>query len=218
MYLEIDNLTKTIKGTTVLDGVTLSLERGRVYGLRGKNGSGKTMLMRAITGLIRPTSGTVAIEGKIIGKDESFPPSVGILLENPAFVSKYTGFKNLQVLADIQKNIGAEVIHETLQKVGLDPSDKRPYRKYSLGMKQRLGIACAVMESPDLILLDEPINALDPTGVDLVKSIIMEHKKRGALLLIACHDAQELDYLSDEVYYMAEGRITGHEVPGGDAL
>lgn len=214
MYLEIENLAKTIKGSIVLDGVNLSLERGRVYGLRGKNGSGKTMLMRAISGLIRPTAGTVTIDGKVIGKDLSFPPSIGILLENPAFIPKYSGFKNLGVLAEIQKRIDDEVICQVLEKVGLDPADKRPYRKYSLGMKQRLGVACAVMENPDLILLDEPINALDPVGVEMVKDLIKEHKERGALIVVACHDAEELDFLSDEIYSMAEGKIVGHTMTG----
>ncbi|MDD4700188.1 MAG: ATP-binding cassette domain-containing protein, partial [Oscillospiraceae bacterium] len=165
MYIGIENLTKTIKGATVLKNITVKFESGRVYGLKGKNGSGKTMLMRTICGLIRPTEGTVNIDGAILGKDISFPPSIGVLIENPAFISKYTGFKNLNILASIQNTINDLDIKQALFDVGLEPDDKRVYRKYSLGMKQRLGIACALMELPDIVLLDEPINALDENGV-----------------------------------------------------
>ena len=143
MYIEMKSLSKTIKGAKVLDGISLKLEGGRVYGLKGKNGSGKTMLMRAMCGLIKPSSGSVLIDGRELGKEISFPPSIGVLIENPAFLTKYTGFKNLKILAGIQNKIDDEKIRQTLQAVGLDPDDKRTYRKYSLGMKQRLGIACA---------------------------------------------------------------------------
>ncbi|WP_165171357.1 ABC transporter ATP-binding protein [Adlercreutzia sp. ZJ242] len=217
MKLEVRGLVKVIRGTTVLDDINLSLEGGRVYGLRGKNGSGKTMLMRAMAGLIFPTAGEIAIDGRILGRGE-FPPSVGIMIENPAFVGKYTGFRNLKYLAGIRDEVGDEEIELVLEEVGLDPRDKRAFRKYSLGMKQRLGIACAVMENPDLLLLDEPINALDPAGVEMVQRIVARQKERGALVVVACHDAEELDGLSDEIYLMAEGRIVGHEDCGGDAV
>ena len=215
MKVEVKGLEKVIKGATVLDGVDLSLEGGRVYGLRGKNGSGKTMLMRAIAGLIRPTSGEVLIDGRPLARGE-FPPSVGIMIENPAFVGKYTGFRNLKYLAGIRNAIGDEDIERALSAVGLDPSDRRTFKKYSLGMKQRLGIACTVMEDPDLLLLDEPINALDPAGVEMVQRLVEQHKRRGALVVVACHDAEELDDLADEIFLMAEGRVVGHEdVEGG---
>ena len=166
-----------------------------MYGLKGKNGSGKTMLMRVICGLISATEGTVEIDGKILGKNMTFPDSVGVLIENPAFIGNYTGFKNLKVLASIQNRVDDEHIREVTHQVGLDPDDKRTYRKYSLGMKQKLGIAAAYMENPDLIILDEPINALE------------EQKKRGALIIIACHDKEELEMLSDEIIEISEGRI-----------
>ncbi len=207
MKVEIESYTKIIKGATVLDNVSLTMESGKVYGLRGHNGCGKTMLMRAISGLILPTSGCVKIDGKIIGKDISFPDSIGLLIEYPAFINSYTGFKNLKMISDIQKKIGSEQIREAIQKVGLNPDDKRTFKKYSLGMKQKLGIACAIMENPELIILDEPVNALDEDGKKVVRTILQEHKQRGALIILACHDADELNYLSDEIYIMANGKI-----------
>lgn len=205
--IEIRGLNKEIKGVPVLIDINLDMEGGKVYGLKGKNGSGKTMLMRAICGLIVPTSGTVTINGEVLGKQISFPRSVGVLIENPSFIAGYTGFKNLQVLASIQNRIGDEEIRETIQQVGLDPDDKRTYRKYSLGMKQRLGIAAAVMEKPDIVILDEPINALDENGALKVRDILKEQKDRGAVIILACHDSEELALLSDEIIQIAEGRI-----------
>lgn len=207
MKIEIVNYCKTIKKQTILENINLSMESGKVYGLKGKNGSGKTMLMRAISGLIKPTSGTISVDGEIIRKDITFPRSVGMLLENPAFLSNYTGFKNLKVLASIQNRIGDDEIRKTLEQVGLDPDDKRIYRKYSLGMKQRLGIAAAIMENPDIVILDEPINALDESGAKKVRDILMQQKERGAICIVACHDTEELEYLSDEIIEICEGRI-----------
>lgn len=206
MYIKLENVSKKIKKATILDNISLTMEGGHVYGLKGKNGSGKTMLMRAICGLIN-TEGTVDINGKVLGKDISFPESIGVLIENPAFVSNYTGFKNLKVLASIQNRIGESEIKNVLEQVGLDPDDKRTFRKYSLGMKQKLGIAAAFMENPEIIILDEPINALDEAGARQVHEILEEHKKRGAIIIIACHDKEELEMLSDEIIEISEGRI-----------
>ena len=211
MYLEVKNLSKTISKAQILKDITLSMERGRIYGLRGKNGSGKTMLMRLISGLITPTSGSITINGKQLGKDITFPESVGILIENPAFLDTYSGFDNLKMLASIQNRIGEEEIRSILAKVGLDPQDKKKYRKYSLGMKQRLGIAAAVMENPDIIILDEPTNALDSDGVEMLKEILHEHRERGALLLISCHDLATLKELSDEIYLMESGALRPYQ-------
>ena len=206
MYIELQNVTRQIKGVTVLDNINYRFESGKIYGLKGKNGSGKTMLMRALSGLIK-VQGTVAIDGKTLGKDFSFPPSIGILIENPSFVPEYTGMKNLEMLACIQNRITIDDIRYALKQIGLDPDDKRTYRKYSLGMKQRLGIAAAIMEKPDIIILDEPINAVDEAGAKLIRDILKEHKDRGAVIIIACHDAEELNFLSDEIVEIAEGRI-----------
>lgn len=207
MYIKIENVNKSIKKAEILKDINLSFEGGKVYGLKGKNGSGKTMLMRAICGLITPDSGTIDINGKILGKDISFPKSIGVLIENPAFISNYTGFKNLKVLSSIQGKIGDEDIRMALEEIGLDPDDKRTFKKYSLGMKQKLGIAAAIMEKPDIVILDEPINALDEASVENVRSILAKQKERGAIIIIACHDKGELEELSDEIIEISDGKI-----------
>ncbi len=209
--IELKEVVKDIKGKRIIDHVTLHLESGKITGLKGVNGSGKTMLMRLISGLITPTSGSITINGKQLGKDITFPESVGILIENPAFLDTYSGFDNLKMLASIQNRIGEEEIRSILAKVGLDPQDKKKYRKYSLGMKQRLGIAAAVMENPDIIILDEPTNALDSDGVEMLKEILHEHRERGALLLISCHDLATLKELSDEMYLMESGALRPYQ-------
>ena len=208
--IRVEHYCKTIKKVTILDDVTITFESGKVYGLKGKNGSGKTMLMRAISGLILPTSGAVYINDQQLGKEISFPPSIGMLLENPAFVNNYTGFKNLKVLASIQNRINDDKIRKAIEKVGLDPDDKRTFKKYSLGMKQRLGIAAAIMEEPDIVILDEPINALDEAGALLIRDILSELKQKGSLIIIDCHDTEELEFLSDEIYEIYEGKIVNH--------
>lgn len=206
MYIELKNVSKTIKGSRVLDNINLSWQGGKIYGLKGKNGSGKTMLMRAICGLMK-TTGEVNINGEILGKEISFPRSVGILIENPSFIENYTGMQNLQALASIQKRIGDDEIKETLKEIGLDPDDRRTYKKYSLGMKQRLGIAGAIMEKPDIVILDEPINALDESGALQIRDILRNLRNAGSLIILACHDTAELELLSDEICEISEGRI-----------
>ena len=208
--VRLEDYCKSFKSAEVLKNINLTLESGKVIGLKGKNGSGKTMLMRAISGLILPTSGKVYINDKELGRHISFPPSIGILIENPSFISNYTGFKNLKILASTQNRISDDEIRDAIRKVGLDPDDKRTFKKYSLGMKQRLGIAAAIMERPDIVILDEPINALDEAGAGLIKGLLDELKANGSLIIIACHDTEELNYLSDEIYEIYDGEITGH--------
>lgn len=208
MTIEVKSVTKVLRKITVLEDVNLILESGTIYGLRGVNGSGKTMLMRLMAGLIRPTRGEVFLDGKQLGKDLSFPPDMGMLIENPAFLDSYTAAQNLRLLAGIRKKVGEERIREILEQVGLGWEDKRKYRQFSLGMKQRLGIAGAVLEHPQLLLIDEPTNALDTDGVEMVQELLLEEKKRGALVVLACHDFSILQSLSDVLYSVKEGRVS----------
>ena len=208
--IEIKNVTKIIKHNTVIDNVNLTVNSGKITGLKGVNGSGKTMLMRLVSGLILPTSGEIIIDGETLGKDITFPRSIGTLIENPAFLDNYSGFHNLKLLASIQGKISDEEIREAIIAVELNPDDKKKFRKYSLGMKQRLGIAAAVMERPDIIILDEPTNALDSDGVQMVKRILQKEKERGALILISCHDLDILKELSDVIYLMNVGRLSSY--------
>ena len=210
MSIIFENVTKTIRGKTVLQGVTLSMEAGRVTGLRGINGSGKTMLLRLLAGLIHPTEGRITIDGKTLGTDMEFPPSMGLLIENPAFLGQYTGAENLEMLASLHQNVTKEDVRALLEKVGLAADGDTKYRKYSLGMKQRLGIAGAILGEPELLLLDEPTNALDTKGVELPRSIIQEERQRGAAIVVACHDAAFLESVSDEIYCLENGQLTDH--------
>lgn len=207
MKIEIKELTKVLSGNKVVDNVNITMESGKVYGLCGYNGCGKTMLMRLIAGLIIPTTGSVSYDGKILGKNIGFPPSIGILIENPAFLNSRSGFNNLKLLASIKGKTDEKTIADAIRKVGLDPDDKKKYRKYSLGMKQRLGIAAAIMESPDLIILDEPTNALDSSGVKLTQKLIRQECERGALVIMTCHDKDILENVCDVIYNIEHGRI-----------
>lgn len=211
MSVVIQGLSKRIRGVEVLKDVSLSVDPGRVVGLAGPNGSGKTMLMRCVAGLISPTSGTVEIDGKVLGRDIAFPPSIGLLIESPAFLAGRSGFENLRLLASIRGTTKDDQVRHMIGLVGLDPGDKRPVRKYSLGMKQRLGIAAAVMESPGIVILDEPTNALDASGVEMVKQVVAAQKARGAAVLLSCHDSETLCCMADEIFFFAEGHMDGHE-------
>lgn len=212
--IRIDDVSKRFKGALVLDGITMALDSGRVTGLAGANGSGKTMLMRVMLGLVRPTAGTVSYDGRALGHDIDFPPSVGFLIEAPAFLGGYSGLDNLLMIASIRDVIGREQVASAIERVGLDPSSRLPFRKYSLGMKQRLGIACAVMEQPDVVILDEPTNALDEGGVRMFEHLVAGECERGAVVVLACHDGEVLRRLADEIWYLSEGHLERHEVCG----
>ncbi len=206
--IQLHELSKKIQSNTVIDCITYTMNSGKVYGFQGINGSGKTMLMRLISGLIRPTKGTVSINEKLLWENISFPESIGVFLENPGFLDSYTGFQNLKMLASIKSKITVNEVKEMIEKVGLNPNDKKKYRKYSLGMKQRLGIACALMEKSDIVILDEPTNSLDSDGVQMVKELISGEKERGALVIISCHDAEILSELADEIIVLKLGKLT----------
>lgn len=209
--IEVKNLCKTINKKMVLDNINLHMVSRQVYGFQGINGSGKTMFMRALIGLIHPTSGKILIDQKELGKDMDFPKSIGFLLENPTFLDMYSGPDNLRLLAGVDNNISADMINKEIdsliEEVGLKSAGNKKYKKYSLGMKQRLGIAAAVLGNPDIVVLDEPTNALDDDGKDMVKRIVKMQKERGALVIISCHEMQTLEELSDEIIRLREGRI-----------
>lgn len=205
--IQIENMCKSIKHKIVLEDINLSMMDGKTYGLKGINGSGKTMLMRVISGLIYPSEGRVLINNEQLGKDISFPKSMGLLLENPSFLDAYTGYDNLKILASLNDSISDEEIRYSLKRIGLDPDDKRKYRKYSLGMKQRLGIAAAIMEKPEILILDEPLNALDTDGVRLFSEIMREEKERGTLIILSCHEEEKLKEYADVFVIMENGKI-----------
>lgn len=205
--IDIQNVEKSIKGNKVLDNISCIMEDGKVYGLYGRNGSGKTMLMRCILGLIHTDSGCVLVDEREIGKEIDFPESVGAIIETPGFFPYATGYENLKMLADIRGLITEEEVREAIRRVGLDDKDKRTVSKYSLGMKQRLAIAQAVMEHPKILVLDEPTNALDEEGVELFRRLICEEVRRGTLIILASHNKEDIEILSDVKIQMSDGRI-----------
>ena len=208
MYIQLTNVSKKIKSNDILKDINLRMESGKIYGFKGKNGCGKTMLMRAISGLIK-VKGTVDINGQIIGKDIMFPPSIGLLIENPSFINNYTAFENLKTLASIRRRIDDNRIRETLTEIGLDPDDKRTFHKFSLGMKQRLGIAAAIMENPDIIILDEATVGLDLFArekllrqIDRITSL-----PHAPLVLYVTHHAEEITEKMDHILLLRQGKI-----------
>lgn len=208
MSIEVSDVSKVIKGRTVLQNINFQLERGKIYGFVGHNGSGKSMLFRVICGLVKPSVGTVKLFGDVLHRDISFPKSASVILEKPGFLEHYSGFSNLNFLASIRKQITDQEIKAAISKVGLDPEDKRPVKAYSLGMKQKLAIAQSIMETPELILLDEPMNALDEDSVQNVYNIINAEKQRGATILLTSHNKIDIESLCDQVFRLREGVLT----------
>jgi len=206
-YIEIKNLTKSIKGNMVLDNININLSNGKIYGFIGRNGSGKTMLFRAICGLIRPTAGNVTIDGKIISKDIDFPESCGAVLETPGFWDNQTGLECLKNIASIKSIINKDIISQWMLKLGLDPKDKKIFKKYSLGMKQKLALIQALMESPDLIILDEPTNSLDEESVFILRDILKKERERGATILLSSHNKTDIEELSDKIFKIDAGKV-----------
>lgn len=209
--IELKDVVKKFKQDTILDHVNLELYDNRIYGFVGRNGSGKSILFKLISGYMRPDSGTITVEGKKLGKNCDFPESLGVLIESPGFLWYESGLSNLRFLAKIQKNITDEEVKEAIHMVGLDSNSKKHVGKYSLGMKQRLGIAQAVMEQPNILILDEPMNGLDDTGVDLIRTLLLNYKKEGRVILLASHNKEDIDLLCDEVYHMNGGNVVKGE-------
>lgn len=205
MKITINSLSKVIKKNMVLNNINLTMESGKIYGFVGKNGSGKTMLFRAIAGLIKPTEGSVLIDEKEINNNLN----IGIVIENIGLYPELTGFINLKLLASINKRVSDDKIRESIIRVGLDPEDKRVVKKYSLGMKQRIVLAQAIMEEPDILLLDEPTNALDESGINMIRKIIAEEADRGAIVALASHNREDIELLCTEKYYLSAGKLEG---------
>ncbi len=205
--IEMKNINKCFKEEKILDEINLELYDNRIYGFVGRNGSGKTVLFKLICGYLRADSGEVIVEGKILGKENDFPQSLGALIEKPGFLWYETAFTNLDYLAKIKNQISKEKIMETISLVGLDPYSKKKVGKYSLGMKQRLGIAQAIMEDPNILILDEPMNGLDEAGVELIRKLILQYKNENKIILLASHNKEDIDTLCDEVYFVDSGKI-----------
>lgn len=203
--IDLENVSKTIKNSEVLKDISLHFESGNIYGFIGRNGSGKTMLFRTVSGLIRPTSGSVKYNGKVLGSQLDIIPRLGLVIENVGLYPEFTGLQNLKMLAKINSLVGESEIREAIMRVGLDPNDRRTVRKYSLGMRQRIVLAQAIMERPDVLILDEPTNALDEDGVEQIRELIREEKERGALVLIASHNREDISCLCDKIYSMRAG-------------
>ncbi|ATD53856.1 ABC transporter ATP-binding protein [Clostridium chauvoei] len=203
--IEIVNYTKIFKGTTVLKNINLNIIRGKCYGIVGRNGSGKTLILKSICGFIKPTSGYVMVNGLKIGFDVDFPDDVGALIEQPGFLPNYNAFDNLKFLAKIRNKIGNEEIEKILKFVELYPIDNKLVKEYSLGMKQRLGIAQAIMEDPEILILDEPFNGLDKEGVKNLKEKLIELKEKGKTILMTSHIYQDIEELSDYIYEVDNG-------------
>ena len=206
--IEIKNLRMTFGRDEVLKGITHSFEKGKVHGIVGNNGSGKTVMMKCICGFLKPTSGTVKVDGKVIGRQEDFPKNLGLIIEAPGFLPHLSGFRNLSILASVNKKIDKNRIKETIRLVGLDPDMKKPVGKYSLGMRQRLGIAQAIMEDPELLILDEPFNGLDKNGVQDMRELVKSLAEKGKTIILSSHNTADIDTLCDTVCEMDGGILS----------
>lgn len=206
--IKVENVTKKFGDTVVLNNVSVAFDDKKINGLVGRNGSGKTMLMKCICGFVPVTSGRITVNDKEIGKDIDVPESCGIIIETPGFLPEYSGYRNLKFLADIKGNVKKEAIMDAIRSVGLDPSSKKHVGKYSLGMRQRLGLAQAIMEDPDLLILDEPMNGLDKEGVSDMRKYLIDLKNKGKTLIIASHSTEDIETLCDTVFEMEKGSLT----------
>lgn len=205
--IQIENLSKCFKEGTALSHVSVAFEKGKIHGIIGRNGSGKTMLFKCICGFVFPFEGEIIVEGKRIGKDIDIPNNIGIIIETPGFLPNYSGYKNLYFLAALKQEITKDQIKKCMIKVGLNPEDKKHVSKYSMGMRQRLGIAQAIMEDPQIIILDEPMNGLDSSGVNDIRNILKTLRDEGKTILLASHNREDIDELCDYTYQMDAGKL-----------
>ncbi len=206
--IQIEHAVKTFGKTTVLQDVSLTVRKGTICGIVGRNGSGKTVLFKAVCGFYRLTSGTITVKGKRLGKDTDIPEDVGSIIETPGFLGHFSGYRNLEYLAGIRGRIGKSKIFQAIEQVGLDPRSRKHVNKYSLGMRQRLGLAQAFMEGQDILVLDEPMNGLDNQGVADMRRMLLDLKEQGKTILMASHNREDIETLCDEVYEMNGGILT----------
>lgn len=208
IVVDVRNVSKVFGHETVLKDVSLQLEQGKIHGIIGRNGSGKTVMMKCICGFLRPSAGTVKVFGMTVGRDCDFARDTGMLIETPGFLNQETGMKNMRWLARLGKGMPKDKIAGLIRLVGLDPAMKKKVGQYSLGMRQRLGIAQTLLDDPSLLILDEPMNGLDKNGVKDIRQLLLDLKARGKTILLASHFAQDIDELCDTVHEMDQGVIT----------
>ena len=201
----LENVVKKFKDYTALRGISISFEKGKIHGIIGRNGSGKTVMMKCICGLMHPDSGKITVNGKMIGKEVDIANDIGAIIEAPGFLPNYSGYRNLKFLADIKRVIGKQEIYATMKTVGLDPDNGKHVGKYSLGMRQRLGLAQAIMENPSILILDEPMNGLDRKGVEEMRDLLVSFREQGKTVLLASHNREDIDILCDTVQEMEDG-------------
>lgn len=207
MYIKIENLSKSISNEKVLQDINLNLNGGTIYGFIGRNGSGKSMLFKAICGFVKPDAGIINVNGNDIYKNNSFPDSTAALIERPNYIPDLTGFENLKLLASIRNIVNNDRIFETLNLVNLFDEKDKKFKNYSLGMKQKLGIAQVLMENPDIIILDEPFNGIEEESANKIRDVLLDEKKKGKLILVATHIKEDIEKLCDVIYIMKSGRI-----------
>ena len=205
--IQVEQVSLVTKEYTILDNISIQVDKGTIVGLAGGNGSGKTMLMKCICGFNNAFTGKITVADKVIGKDIDFPKNTGIIIETPGFIPYYSGYKNLKVLGDLRGNISKEDIFQYMEMVELEPKLKRPVRKYSLGMRQRLGLAQALMEQPELLILDEPFNGLDKSMTEKMRKIILDEKEKGTTILLSSHNPTDMELLCDKIYYLDGGKL-----------
>ena len=206
--IEIIDVSKCFKNEQVLTDITLSLSDNKIYGFVGRNDSGKSVLFKMICGYMYPDKGRIIVNNDVIGKDVDFPDSLGALIETPGFIWYQSGYTNLLYLAKIRNKITGKKVKDTIRLVGLDPDSRKWVGKYSLGMRQRLGIAQAIMEDPDILILDEPMNGLDEKGVEDIRKLLLDYKSEGRIILLTSHNKEDINALCDEVFYLQGGKIT----------
>lgn len=205
--IKVKGITKVYNGVTVLNDINIVFEKEKIHGIIGRNGSGKTVLIKTICGFVRPDKGEIIVDGKVIGEDVDFPENIGVIIEGPGFIPNVNAYKNLQYLASLRGRIGEREICEAMFRVGLNPNDKKHVGKYSLGMKQRLGLAQAIMENPQILILDEPMNGLDRSGVENMRTLFRQFKDEGKTIILVSHNTEDIRLLCDTVHEMDNGRL-----------